>query len=76
MKSIFLIFLISFLSTGCSADVVPQEPAKVVEPQVQPTVEKKKKCIMVFDAKQNKEIEKCKVLSIHQKHDGTVVPKK
>lgn len=35
--------------------------------------EQKKVCIKTTDAKTGKEVEKCKVTKIHQKHEGTKV---
>ena len=36
--------------------------------------ETKKACIKTTDAKTGKEVEKCKVVKIHEKHEGTKVP--
>lgn len=36
--------------------------------------EEKKVCIKTKDAKTGKEVEKCKVTKIHEKHEGTKVP--
>ena len=36
--------------------------------------EEKKVCIKSKDAKTGKEVEKCKVMKIHEKHEGTKVP--
>jgi hypothetical protein len=38
--------------------------------------EEKKVCIKTKDAKTGKEVEKCKVTKIHEKHEGTKVPEK
>lgn len=38
--------------------------------------EQKKVCIKSKDAKTGKEVEKCKVMKIHEKHEGTKVPEK
>jgi hypothetical protein len=38
--------------------------------------ETKKVCIKTTDAKTKKEVEKCKVVKIHEKHEGTKVPEK
>lgn len=62
--------LLCLFATGCNA-----------EPQVKPTeidkqsLEKKKVCIRVYDAKLSKEVEKCRTLTIHKKYDGKIVPK-
>ena len=34
----------------------------------------KKVCVKVYDSKQKKDVEKCKKLKIHKKHDGISVP--
>lgn len=39
-------------------------------------VEAKRVCIKVYDAKQKKDVEKCKKLKIHEKHEGKAVPTK
>lgn len=36
--------------------------------------ESKKVCIKTTDPKTNKEVEKCKVMKKHEKHEGTAVP--
>lgn len=36
----------------------------------------KKVCITVFDAKQKKDVEKCRTVKTHKKYDGTAVPEK
>lgn len=38
--------------------------------------EDKKVCIKVYDSKQKKDVEKCKKLKTHKKHDGKAVPTK
>lgn len=40
------------------------------------TVETKKVCIKVYDGKQKKDVEKCKQVKKHKKHDGQTVPTK
>ncbi len=39
-------------------------------------VESKKVCIKTTDPKTKKEVEKCKVVKKHEKHEGTKVPDK
>lgn len=39
-------------------------------------VEAKRVCIKVYDAKQKKDVEKCKKLKTHKKHEGNTVPTK
>jgi hypothetical protein len=36
----------------------------------------KKTCIKTTDAKTGKEVEKCKTVTLHEKHEGTKVPEK
>jgi hypothetical protein len=36
----------------------------------------KKACIKTTDPKTGKEVEKCKTVKIHEKHEGTAVPEK
>jgi hypothetical protein len=38
--------------------------------------ETKRVCIKTTDAKTQKEVEKCRVVKIHEKHEGTKVPEK
>ena len=38
--------------------------------------ETKKVCIKTTDPKTQKEVEKCRVVKIHEKHEGTPVPEK
>ncbi len=38
--------------------------------------EEKRVCIKTTDAKTGKEVEKCRVVKIHEKHEGTKVPEK
>jgi curli biogenesis system outer membrane secretion channel CsgG len=38
--------------------------------------ETKRVCIKVLDNKTNKEVEKCRTIKIHEKHEGTKVPPK
>jgi hypothetical protein len=69
MKNLFwslcVVAGISFLSIN--------NPAFAAE-EVKP--ETKKVCIKTTDAKTKKEVEKCKVVKIHEKHEGTKVPEK
>jgi hypothetical protein len=37
-------------------------------------VETKKTCIKVYDSNQKKDVEKCKKVKIHKKHEGKTVP--
>ena len=56
------------VSTGASACKVEEAP-KPKEPEV------KRVCIMVYDAQQKKEVEKCRVTKIFEKKEGTPIPK-
>jgi hypothetical protein len=38
--------------------------------------EPKKVCVKVYDAKLKKDVEKCKKMKLHKKHEGTAVPAK
>ncbi len=42
----------------------------------EPTSDLKKVCVKVYDAKTKKDVEKCKKMKLHKKHDGTNVPAK
>lgn len=62
MKSLLaLVVAAAFTTMAVAAD----EPVKP---------ETKKVCIKTTDPKTKKEVEKCKVTKVHQKHEGTTVP--
>ena len=67
MRAILAILML-VVTTACSAGQLTEEKPKV--PEV------KKVCINVWDAKLNKEVQKCKTMKVHQKHEGTAVPPK
>lgn len=81
MKNLLAILLLTVSTVACSepapttttttTTTVPAPTEVVVEKK---EVEQKKVCIKVWDAKLNKEVEKCKNMKIHEKHDGTKVP--
>ena len=85
MKKILAIIALTLTVTACSGEttpkvtdvVVPPQPAVKVPDEIEDstTPKTKKACIKVWDAKLNKEVEKCKVIKIHKKYDGTTVPK-
>ena len=89
MKKIVLTLAVVLMLLGCTQEVPARVQPEVTKPVVQEEVKpqepvqeakkdspvKKTKCIMVWDAKQQKEVKKCRTLNIHQKHDGTQVPK-
>jgi hypothetical protein len=84
MKTLIATLLISFSTIACSKEqpAKPAEPAKVeakkeeVKKEETKKPETKRVCIMVWDAKQNKEVEKCRTMKIHEKHEGNKVPTK
>lgn len=78
MKNLLVILCLSLSAVACNASTTTTVPeTKSAEVAVEKKeVEKKKVCINVWDAKLNKEIEKCKIIKIHEKHKGTVVPAK
>ncbi len=79
MKNLLLALAISFSTTACSQELIakPTAPVKVEEKKEEvKKPETKRVCVMVWDAKQSKEIEKCRTMKIHEKHDGTKVPTK
>jgi hypothetical protein len=51
----------------------PKKPAPTVTAPAAPASETKKVCIKTTDPKTGKEVEKCKTVNIHQKHEGTKV---
>lgn len=69
MKKIILLLAISYSSLACSTKL-PSEQIEDNKPKT------KKVCIQVWDAKKEKEVEKCKTLKIHEKHEGNKVPQK
>lgn len=85
MKMILAVLTL-FLATACSADrkpsTEPVKPVEIVQPvdqvKEEPTKAEapvaKKVCINAWDAKLNKEVQKCKTMKIHKKHEGTEVP--
>jgi glutathione peroxidase-family protein len=66
MKTL-LITLLTCLALTCNA-APKQEPAK--------DSEVKKACIMIYDAKLKKDVEKCRKIKTHKKFEGTAVPEK
>lgn len=57
-----------FLAIGLVASPAMAEDKKAPET--------KKVCIKTTDAKTQKEVEKCRTVKIHEKHEGTKVPEK
>ena len=78
MKYILASILLA-VSTGVSA--CKQETASPVvsnpvpQEEVKKETESKRVCIKVYDAKQQKEVEKCRVTKIFEKKEGTPIPK-
>lgn len=75
-----LIGLILCLATACSADqktaqesYMPAEVAQVKGSTGEPPSEKLI-CIFVWDAKLNKEVQRCRTMKLHKKHEGLEVP--
>lgn len=75
MKKILALLILAISTVSCNADTTkaPEENSTPVVEKKEP--ETKKVCIKVWDSKANKEIEKCKNIKIHEKHEGTKVPK-
>jgi hypothetical protein len=77
MKKLLTVLALSAFTVSCSA-----ESAKPVAVPVNTESKKgetnspetKRVCIMVWDAKLNKEVEKCRIIKIREKHEGTAVP--
>ena len=81
LTTILIAGLLSF-TTACAKEV-PVEPPKPAE--VTTTAEQstpiapiapvtKRVCITVYDAKQKKDVVKCREVKIHKKHEGTKIP--
>ena len=68
MKTLLATFLI-FVSTAVSACQTKEQP----KPK---ETETRRVCIMVYDAKEKREVEKCRVIKIYQPHEGTPIPKR
>lgn len=62
-KLLSLLAMAAFTMPTFAADL-PEKP------------ETKKACIKTVDAKTKKEVEKCKIVKVHKKHEGTKVPDK
>lgn len=86
---ILLVTILSFLVIGCSPKIEPtvvpsqqlqpepqnpSEPAKPAKPSPRKP-ETKRVCIMVWDASMGKEVEKCKTMTVREKHKGEKVPR-
>jgi hypothetical protein len=80
MKKILGLITLAFAAAACSAEATKAAPAKPPVAQSataeKSAPEQKKVCIKVWDAKLNKEVEKCRTLKIHEKHEGNKVPTK
>lgn len=76
MKTVALIMSILLHSTVVMActEKVDTKPATEPPAQVQQQPEERRVCIMVYDARQRKDVEKCKTLKIHKKYEGTKIP--
>jgi len=82
MKFLTSLILAGFLATGTAyateekkapeiktvcVDVQGKDGKVVIDPKT------KKTCIKTTDAKTGKEVEKCKTVKLHEKHEGTKV---
>jgi hypothetical protein len=70
MRTILTALLLSASTLVSACTKEETKPETVVEPKV------KRVCIMVYDAKEKKEVEKCRVIAIYEKHEGTPIPKR
>jgi hypothetical protein len=66
MKSILVILLSCFV-LSCNAGILPEQKYQATT---------KKVCILVYDSKLNKNVQKCRVTKIYKKYEGTPVPEK
>lgn len=73
MKNLLVALMLS-MSLGVAFACPEAKPSAAVEEKKEP--ETKRVCIKVLDNKTNKEVEKCRVMKIHEKHEGTKVPAK
>lgn len=75
MKSIIglVLFCVVIMCSACETKV---EVPSVERKEVVQSLEPKKICVNVYDAKLDKEVEKCKMMNLHKKHEGTKVPEK
>lgn len=64
MKKLVTLLVATALAFPVMAADAPAKPAT------------KKVCIKTTDAKTGKEVEKCRTVKIHEKHEGTKVPEK
>lgn len=67
MKKTLVGLLVALLAAG-----VVIMPDAYADTKQEPEV--KKKCVKILDNKTNKEVEKCRTMKIHKKHEGTKVP--
>lgn len=79
MKKYQLILCVAtILISACKDNTLPTNAGSVVEtPPTAPKEEpsEKRVCIKTYDAKEKKNVEKCRVVKIHKKYEGTVIPK-
>lgn len=66
---ILLLSLMMFISTNVIA-CKNEDPLKSTEPET------KRVCIKVYDVKEKREIEKCRVIKIYRPHEATPIPKR
>lgn len=78
MKLLATAIFAGMLAFGTTA-YAKEEPAKatqVASDKKDEAPKTKKTCIKTTDAKTGKEVEKCKTVTLHEKHEGTKVPEK
>ncbi len=82
MKKLLISVVLSLSAMSLMACPETKTPASTAAaPAAANTAEKKEPetkrvCIKVLDNKTNKEVEKCRTMKIHEKHEGTKVPPK
>jgi hypothetical protein len=72
--------MLAFGTVACAKEEPKKATPVVTAPAAAPAAAKqdeatktKKACIKTTDAKTGKEVEKCKTVKIHKKHEGTAV---
>lgn len=73
MKVLASLVMASMMAVALPA-CAKEEPKASPKAEVTAPAETKKVCIKTKDAKTGKEVEKCRVMKKHQKHEGTKVP--
>jgi hypothetical protein len=75
--------MLAFGTIACAKEEPKKATPVAAAPAAAPTDAKKdeapktkKACIKTTDPKTGKEVEKCRTVKIHEKHEGTAVPEK